>query len=149
METLLRVLRAPAVPVLETFLGGMETCLPRPATNGSAAPLKPSLVEWKQWFQLVVRHREIHLETFLGGMETAPPVTLSLCSGSLETFLGGMETSHSFMDRYGWHALKPSLVEWKPRRQRAIFDDLYTLKPSLVEWKQRLPDSATGVAVSP
>ena len=36
----------------------------------AAAPLKPSLVEWKQVGQLSRREQSIDLETFLGGMET-------------------------------------------------------------------------------
>ena len=60
---------SPHFPVLETFLGGMETGLPCPRGEVYA-----------------------NLETFLGGMETFLFSFLNSINNFLETFLGGMET---------------------------------------------------------
>ena len=55
--------------ILETFLGGMETCI---AIQSAFCylPLKPSLVEWKLKDIYIIIFFVICLETFLGGMET-------------------------------------------------------------------------------
>ena len=46
METYVDLSDAQRDAYLETFLGGMETCLATPWVP-SPCPLKPSLVEWK------------------------------------------------------------------------------------------------------
>ena len=67
----------------------------------------------------------------------------------LETFLGGMETLPAPHRSPGLDgALKPSLVEWKPRGSILSYPHPHLpLKPSLVEWKRsshatpRMPQS--------
>ena len=76
---------------LETFLGGMETCLggkfPHPGT-----PLKPSLVEWKRNFRSGFSPRQ------------GSPLKPSLVEWK--------RVSYRDVDD-GPNSLKPSLVEWK------------------------------------
>ena len=76
-------------------------------------PLKPSLVEWK-------------LPDF---------AVIYLQGASLETFLSGMETEKLETEVKAFCALKPSLVEWKHKKQYRYMSAEFALKPSLVEWK--------------
>ena len=78
---------------LETFLGGMET--PRGLAGDARARC---------------------LETFLGGMETAIRGSVRVVPIYLETFLGGMETRWDRDNLARDLALKPSLVEWKLKK---------------------------------
>ena len=55
---------------LETFLGGMETRLRIEADQVGVSALKPSLVEWKLEQYGVGERPLLRLETFLSGMET-------------------------------------------------------------------------------
>ena len=71
-------------------------------------------------------------------METGPDGTVRQRAPDLETFLGGMETEgEKNISLFLLHALKPSLVEWKPRAARFLRVHIsLSLKPSLVEWKR-------------
>ena len=77
---------------LETFLGGMETNLRWLPPAPTLPSLKPSLVEWKLERTISSVHGGETLETFLGGMETASRPRPLRPQAYLETFLGGMET---------------------------------------------------------
>ena len=53
-----------------------------------------------------------------------------------------METSHPVYFSPYVQPLKPSLVEWKHEKWRAVCWSPEPLKPSLVEWKQGVLTSA-------
>ena len=148
METFLGLFPLPRQHGLETFLSGMET-RDRGAVLVQVAPL----------------------ETFLSGMETGPSSCRFIRQDCLETFLSGMETSGRDAEPRSHSALKPSLVEWKPRNKHfspckihnleTFLSGMETnkkdhlqsygiaLKPSLVEWKRRASDLPSWVPKHP
>ena len=91
METWHRRSLISAASFLETFLRGMETCLPG-LPRAAVGPLKPSLEGWKLRHRPTVRRPPSGLETFLRGMETCEPMAEQQLRLFLETFLRGMET---------------------------------------------------------
>ena len=105
---------------LETFLGGMETIDKGKIPPRQHAPLKPSLVEWKPPRYGGDTVTPPRLETFLGGMETPQITTNNYMQLCLETFLGGMETGVQVGVYYRHETLKPSLVEWKQIKGKAV-----------------------------
>ena len=69
-------------------------------------------------------------------METGDADASAAARIRLETFLSGMETcTPRRFDTAAGPSLKPSLVEWKPRKEVYGAATPCPLKPSLVEWK--------------
>ena len=129
-------------------------------------------MEWKQATFPDLKSCCSTLETFLSGMETVHQADQLCREVDLETFLSGMETAgEDGQHQRAFHALKPSLVEWKPPTTRAtrrttspletflsgMETSLYgiaqsngaTLKPSLVEWKLVRDDRGLYLRVDP